>query len=642
MFPANGKDSASFRTGLAARSRRPFDLNTLTIYRPLTSETVVAMNDLNFHPSRPTAQLAGIRRSFSSKFLFVCLCPLGLLLAGCGDSSNETEVVDARPITVTEIQLTSPAPGRSVTGSVASWKTEQIGFEVSGRVKWVLEPGRDVAGNMFDSDGNVLVEGTELAEIDDERYQLAVEAAQAQVNVAMYDKQSAEINATVGVPARIEASAAEQQLAKDEYDRFSKLIGSNATSQSELDQAAANLRTAAANAAGLQAEQKQADAVLQGMDAAEKQAIQAHKDAKRDLRDTTLYSSFRGQVADVHVVPGSLVSQGSAVLTVQMMDPIKVEFELSAERSRRIKTHTILPVTFDLPDGSTETRPGYVYMIDPIANPATRTYTLTLLVFNEKNKPRFPDEVDPASIATVRDIWRLDIPVMPDTPDGMYFVSAAAIGNDSQGDYLWRCKNAEIEKNVPEILDVEKVYIKKGELSLPFLGNWTFQEISALPEFPLDATRELFAGQVFVDGGVVTNWIGDKMVLQDSTQDWQLRPGDLVGVALDDAPLPEGFYLPMEAIYEDGGQTYVFVAGSESKTTVRKVPVTLGTASPSGSSKQPENVSGQLVAGSLQQVSPITPDDLGVGDRVVVDGVHFLRDGELVRVVDVVSLGDSR
>ena len=54
-----------------------------------------------------------------------------------------------------------------------------------------------------------------------------------------------------------------------------------------------------------------------------------------------------------------------------------------------------------------------------------------------------------------------------------------------------------------------------------------------------------------------------------------LRPGDVVRVDLDGREIPEGFYVPEDAIQSDARQTYVAVAGESSGDTqqVEFVPV---------------------------------------------------------------------
>ena len=113
----------------------------------------------------------------------VVQCFLLTLAVGC---SNGPVEVAKTPRPVEYILLTSDAPRSSqqVAGSVSAWKTEQIGFEVPGRVRWVREPGGDIEGRARSSDGTTVFEGTLLAQLETERYELAVAGAKAKVEIA--------------------------------------------------------------------------------------------------------------------------------------------------------------------------------------------------------------------------------------------------------------------------------------------------------------------------------------------------------------------------------------------------------------------------------------------------------------------------
>ena len=51
---------------------------------------------------------------------------------------------------------TDPGRYERVTGTVASWKTDQLGFEVEGRVQFVIEEETNVAGQVYDKDGKLV------------------------------------------------------------------------------------------------------------------------------------------------------------------------------------------------------------------------------------------------------------------------------------------------------------------------------------------------------------------------------------------------------------------------------------------------------------------------------------------------------
>ena len=259
------------------------------------------------------------------------------LPVGC-DSNPATEII-RRPRPVTTVKLAeSPPPSQSlVTASVGSWKTEPIGFEVGGRIEFVVEENPPIEGRVFAAQGQELIEGTPVARVESERFELQVARASAEVSRASQNLLVAETELNESIPAQIAAAVASRTLAQQDFDRSQKLNARNAGSEGELDRSRADLDSAIANVKQLEATEKAKRAEIKSRESAVEQAKQNLRDAERDLEDCTLYASFRGQVAEVDVVPGSVVSAGEPVVTLQMMNPIKVELEVSAEASRRLR-----------------------------------------------------------------------------------------------------------------------------------------------------------------------------------------------------------------------------------------------------------------------------------------------------------------
>ena len=84
-----------------------------------------------------------------------------------------------RPVSYLVLERLDPSTFSRLTGSVESWKKEQIGFRVGGRVSCVIEPGLDITGHSVDGEGTVLTEGTVIARLNDERYRVLVDEAKA-------------------------------------------------------------------------------------------------------------------------------------------------------------------------------------------------------------------------------------------------------------------------------------------------------------------------------------------------------------------------------------------------------------------------------------------------------------------------------
>ena len=121
------------------------------------------------------------------------------------------------------------------------------------------------------------------------------------------------------------------------------------------------------------------------------------------MPDCKLKSPFTGQIARVHVIPGGYVIPGQPVVTVQMMDPMKIQVAVSPDTDKQVKFNDRVRVY--LPD-SEEFLEGYVYLKDTYADPATRTYLITLLVRNQKTISGIPEELRGKSVATAEKLWQ--------------------------------------------------------------------------------------------------------------------------------------------------------------------------------------------------------------------------------------------
>ena len=274
-----------------------------------------------------------------------------ILGAGGGSAELTAPAKPVRAVSVMYLNRSCPVQTQTMTGSVASWKTEQVGFEVAGRVLQVLEPGAEIEGRVLDqATGAVLSEGTVLARLDDQRYRITAEIAQAALDVAQRQRDAIQVEIEQSLPARLEAARAEQKLAQGELARTQELVSRNAISRSEFDRVQTTLETATANVAIRQAELAAKQAEHNSAAAQVEQARLRLEEAERDREDTILHAPFRGQVAKVHVVAGSYVAVGAPVLTVQMMDPIQIELELSATMSRRFRFGDAIRIVADGPD----------------------------------------------------------------------------------------------------------------------------------------------------------------------------------------------------------------------------------------------------------------------------------------------------
>jgi hypothetical protein len=306
-----------------------------------------------------------------------------------------------------------------------------------------------------------------------------------------------------------------------------------------------------------------------------------------------------------------------------MMHPIKVEFEASAATVRSLDYRDMLPIYITAPDGSIAERSGVVYMTDPVADPQTRTFTVTLLVPNEKTTTPVPEEMKGQPVVKTREFWRV-LSEFFDDGDGQ-FIEERSIRQDDEGHFLWRITNRQlgtVASQTSPKLEVEKVRITRGDRRISFLGIWTFREVSINEGQDFDQTTDLFAGALEFPPEIdAKSWAGSEILLDQ--QRWLLRPGELVGVDVGGGGIPTGFYVPVDAIMEKSGVNYVFLVESADagEEKVRSVPVHV-----------------KDDHGTLRRIEAAGDETLEPNVRIVAAGAAFLTDGEAINVAEEVEV----
>lgn len=563
-------------------------------------------------------------------FCFATLITAVALLVGASigcDMARRTEefVTPPHPVTAFVLQQSDPARRERVAGSVESWKAEEIGFEVAGRVEFVIEPETDVVGRVYQADGQPLNQPTVLARLDATRYQLDVQSVEAEIEATRQQEEALQIEIDQVFPARQRGAIASRDLAQTEVERNEKLVGQNAAPERALDLSKARLDSAEAEVAQVEAEREAKRAELAALTAQRKRLEQSLAEAQRNLADCTLYSPYSGQSAEVHVIPGGFVERGDPVVTVQLMDPISVQFEVSRETLKRLGFRDSLSIFIPQPDGTQLERRATVYQTDPVADPGTRTYTVTLLTPNEKVEPDVPAEMDGQPIVRTANIWR----IMQRTIDGapVHFIDENSFQQDAEGTFLWRITNRRLGTPAVEAspwLQVEKLRVERGERRVDFLGGlYTFQELSVAEGQEFDLESDMVTGRMTYPAGIdAARWEGGTVLLEQNR--WLLRPGDLVAVDLSGRPPSPGFYVPLDAILNKAGKSYVFLVDSSGPQAVaRQVEVRVGET-----------------LGTLRRIESVEEGVLAAGEsRIVRDGALFLRDGEPLNVTRQVEVG---
>lgn len=553
----------------------------------------------------------------------VVIALLFTLLLGCQSRRNKDQQKAPRPVSVLTLTVSDPSRFERLTGSVEAWKTEDIAFEVAGRVRYVIEPETDIDGRISDAEGKLLTQGTLLAQLDETRYRLRVESAKAALETTRRQRDVTQIEIDEVIPSEKRAAQANLRYWRSEMARITPLLPRGAVTQSEFDRKRASLESADAKVTQIDANRKGKRAELASLEAQIDEAQQSLEEAREDLADCRLTAPYRGQVADVKVIPGAYVDRGRPVLSVQVMDPIAVEVEVAPGTTRRMQYKDSVTMWFTQTDGSELPLDGIVYMVDPTADPATRTFTVTILLRNRKRGIEVPAELGDRPLARTRDVWKVQSGLVSYESD-THFVEFGAIQQDEQGYFLWKVLNRTTQtppSTASPVLKVAKVRVTPGKLRVPYLGLWTFAEVAINEGENFDFATELVTGELILPPGV-SELASDDPVFFDRKR-WLLRPGDLVGVDLAGGAAAAGFYVPLDVIAEESGKYYVMLVkpAEEGGLQASKVEVKLF-----------EHFD------TYRRIEAIGDEPLAAGTELVAGGAHYIEHGEKLTIAERVEV----
>lgn len=217
--------------------------------------------------------------------------------------------------------------------------------DVGGRVKTV---------NVIDNQAVRL--GAVLFTIDPERYEIAVETAQAELSTAGQSV-GASAASLVAAEARLAVSQANYENAKAQTDRVMVLVRQGIRAEATADSAKAALHTAIADIGRAKAEVEQARQSLGPSGASNpelRQAQAALRKARRDLADTVVRAPSDGAVTSLQLAPGRYVAAGQTALTFIDRDIVWIDAELRENALELIKVGDPVGVVLDI-------HPGRVY-----------------------------------------------------------------------------------------------------------------------------------------------------------------------------------------------------------------------------------------------------------------------------------------
>jgi len=164
-----------------------------------------------------------------------------------------------------------------------------------------------------------------------------------------------ELNADPDV-AQLQALMAEANLAALTYHRDLIQYQAQAIGRAQLDTDIANLKSAR-----------------------EQEAAQAALVAKKTIR-----APFNGLLGITTVNPGQYLNPGDAIVTLQSLDPIYVDFRLPQDNLSRVRVGQIVHVAADAFPG--RTFEGTITSIDPLVDSSTRNFEAEATIRNPEHR----------------------------------------------------------------------------------------------------------------------------------------------------------------------------------------------------------------------------------------------------------------
>ena len=345
------------------------------------------------------------------------------LTAGCS-RPIETRSEVARPVKTMVVAAGSAATGPHFPGKVEASKSAELAFQVSGLlVKLPVKEGQRVA------------KGEVVAQLRQDEFQARLKAVQGQVDQARATLDALQAGERPEERLRREAQlrAAEAKLAnaKTEFDRYGRLIKTNAVSRAEYELSETAYRVA-------QEEQKAALQMLEKGGTSRKEDIDAQEaqvrtlegrlaEANLQLKDSTLRAPYDGVIAQRFVEENQTITANKPVVTFQNVDEIDIVADVpEAAIAADIRSPAVAQLVAEFSTAPGQQFPVRIKEVAQVADPTTQTFQVRVAM----KAPR-GITVLPGMTATVTATYR-----RPGTRGNRILVPISAVYKEDTGDQV--------------------------------------------------------------------------------------------------------------------------------------------------------------------------------------------------------------
>jgi RND family efflux transporter MFP subunit len=366
------------------------------------------------------------------------------MLTGCGKKETVTKP-NPRPVTVLELREINPVKSLQLTGSVESWKDEDISFEIDGKVEWIVEMGTNLEGH-WEENNVIQVQGDTLARLDTRIYEIKLKRAKA-----------------------------EMERAQAEYVRKKQAWETKAIAE--------------------------VDYIRSIADRDANEAEFEHADYKLDR--CKLYAPFSGEVSEVYVEAGGYVHTGDPVAHLVMMDPIKIDISVSSETAERLKIRDTVRVF--LP-GDEEPAYGSVYEKSTVADPETRTFRVSIMIRNRRTIGGLPPDSPLLKYPRITSYLYLRRARLVDEDSSFYVEGNRSLHKEGENYYVWAAPEQKLEDKFGSetpLITLRKFTVIPGERQMNFQGLYLMRDLSDIGELVPDTLVAMDVPDDFKDGDQV-------------------------------------------------------------------------------------------------------------------------------------------
>ncbi len=261
---------------------------------------------------------------------------------------------------------------------------------------------------------------------------------------------------TASEDAQLAAAEAAAALARVDYARMRELGKKKLASQVEVDTAEAKLKEGVAQVGNMR-------------------ALIAKK---------TVRAPFSGRLGLRLVNLGQILNEGDAIVSLQTLDPIDVDFSVPQQQLRHLKPDMRVRVTADVAPG--ETFSGEIIAVNPEVDPATRSVRVRARVAN-------PEEALHAGMFVNMEV------VLPDTRSVLP-VAATAVLYAPFGDSIFVVEKKHNEQSGETEQVLRQQFVRLGQARGDFV----------------DITSGLKAGETVVTSGVFKLRSGMRVVIDNT------------------------------------------------------------------------------------------------------------------------------